>query len=74
MEIIMKDRQQISFSKLKNGDVFYLEDYEDCNGYAMKILEEEGMDWNTVSLKDGELFYVPSNMMVGLVKGKFVED
>lgn len=74
MEIIMKDRQQISFSKLKNGDVFYLEDYEDCNGYAMKILEEEGMNGNAVSLRDGELFYVPNSMLIGYVKGKFVED
>lgn len=78
MEIIVKNKIQISFSKLKNGDVFYS---EDCNGYAMKILEEKGMDWNAVSLRsgdvslrNGELFYIPNSMIVEWVKGKFVED
>lgn len=70
MEITVKNKPQISFSKLKNGDVFYS---EDC-GYAMKVLEEGGMNGNSVSLRDGELFYVPNSMLIGYVKGKFVED
>lgn len=70
MEITTKNKPQISFNKLKNGDVFYS---EDC-GYAMKVLEEESMNGNAVSLRDGELFYVPNSMLIGYVKGKFVED
>lgn len=70
MEIIKTNREKILFNNLFCGDVFYS---EDC-GYGMKILEENNINVNSISLADGQLLYIPNNTIVETVKGKFVED
>ena len=71
MEFIKANREKILFSKLFCGDVFYS---EDSGGYGMKILEENNINVNSISLADGQLLYIPNNTIVETVKGKFVED
>lgn len=43
-------------------------------GYGMKILKENNINVNSISLADGQLLYIPNNTVVETVKGKFVED
>lgn len=71
MEFIKASREKILFNKLFGGDIFYL---EDLGGYGMKILEENNINVNSISLADGQLLYISNNTVVETVKGKFVED
>ena len=71
MEITKANRGKNLFGELFCGDVFYS---ENCGGYGMKILEENNINSNSISLTDGQLLYIPNNTVVEIVRGKFVED
>lgn len=65
-----KEIKPIEFRLLKNGDVFYIGDWE--NKYFYMKTSDSNDDNNAVSLHDGRPEYFCSNYKVNKVEGTFM--